>query len=106
MAKDKKELDDDLLTGGKTLSSDADNKKAEKKKQAELQVAAQKKAEEEKYQKTRADNCARARQAKASLDTGYRIGTVNKAGERVPMDDDARSAESKRLQGVIQSECN
>ncbi len=32
MAKDKKELDDDLLTGGKTLSSDADNKKAEKKK--------------------------------------------------------------------------
>ena len=28
MAKDKKELDDDLLTGGKTLSSDADNKKA------------------------------------------------------------------------------
>lgn len=31
MAKDKKELDDDLLTGGKTLSSDADNKKAEKK---------------------------------------------------------------------------
>ena len=33
MAKDKKELDDDLLTGGKTLSSDADNIKAEKKKQ-------------------------------------------------------------------------
>ena len=34
MAKDKKELDDDLLTGGKTLSSDADNKKAEKKKRS------------------------------------------------------------------------
>ena len=39
MAKDKKELDDDLLTGGKTLSSDADNKKAEKKKQAAAKKA-------------------------------------------------------------------
>ena len=37
--KDKKELDDDLLTGGKTLSSDADNKKAEKKKQAAAKKA-------------------------------------------------------------------
>ena len=39
MAKDKKELDDDLLTGGKTLSSDADNIKAEKKKQAAAKKA-------------------------------------------------------------------
>lgn len=39
MAKDKKELDDDLLTGGKTLSSNADTKKAEKNKQAAAKKA-------------------------------------------------------------------
>ena len=64
------------------------------------------KAEEEKYQKIRADNCARARQAKAGVDSGARIATTSKSGERVILDDDARAAESKRLQGVIQSECN
>ena len=37
--KDKKELDDDLLPGGKTLSSDAANKKAEKKTQAAAKKA-------------------------------------------------------------------
>ena len=86
--------------------SGKDRELEEKKKQAEQQEAAQKKAEEERYQKTRAENCARARQAKAGFDSGARIATTNKAGERVILDDDARAAESKRLQGVIQSECN
>jgi len=86
--------------------SGKDRELEEKKKQAEQQEAAQKKAEEEKYQKTRADNCARARQAKAGVDSGARIATTSKSGERVILDDDARAAESKRLQGVIQSECN
>jgi len=86
--------------------SGKDRELEEKKKQAEQQEAAQKKAEEEKYQKTRADNCARARQAKAGVDSGARIATTSKTGERVILDDDARAAESKRLQGVIQSECN
>ncbi len=86
--------------------SGKDKELEEKKKQAEQQEAAQKKAEEEKYQKTRAETCARARQAKAGFDSGARIATTNKAGERVILDDDARAAESKRLQGVVQSECN
>ena len=78
----------------------------EKKKQAEQQEATAKAAEEEKYQKARAENCARARQAKATIDLGGRIATVDKSGERIIMDDDARAAESKRLQAVIQSQCN
>lgn len=86
--------------------SGKDRELEEKKKQAEQQEAAAKKAEEEKYQKIRADNCARARQAKAGVDSGARIATTSKSGERVILDDDARAAESKRLQGVIQSECN
>jgi len=86
--------------------SGKDKELEEKKKQAEQQEAAAKKAEEEKYQKARAENCARARQAKASIDLGGRIATVDKSGERIIMDDEARAAESKRLQGVIQSQCN
>ena len=64
--------------------SGKDRELEEKKKQAEQQEAAQKKAEEEKYQKARAENCARARQAKATIDTGGRIATIDKSGERVP----------------------
>lgn len=86
--------------------SGKDKELEEKKKQAEQAEAARKQAEEEKFQKTRAENCSRARQAKAGFDAGARIATTNKAGERVILDDDARAAETKRLQNVIQSECN
>lgn len=77
-----------------------------RKKQAEQTEIARQQAEEEKFQKTRADNCSRARQAKAGFDSGARIATTNKAGERVILDDEARAAETQRLQKVIQSECN
>ena len=77
-----------------------------RKKQAEQAEVARQQAEEEKFQKARAENCARARQAKASYDSGVRIATTNKAGERVIVDDEARAAETKRLQAVIQSQCN
>jgi hypothetical protein len=86
--------------------SGKDRELEEKKKAAEAQEAALKKAEEEKYQKIRAENCARARQAKAGFDSGARIATTSKTGERIILDDEARAAEAKRLQGVIQSECN
>ena len=78
----------------------------DKKKQAEQAEAARQQAEQEKFQKTRAENCARARQAKAGFDSGARIATTNKAGERVILDDEARAAETQRLQKVIQTECN
>lgn len=82
-----------------------DKELEEKKKQAEQAEAAKKQAEEDKFQKTRAENCSRAQQAKAGFDSGARIATTNKAGERVILDDEARAAESKRLQSIIQSEC-
>ena len=86
--------------------SGKDKELEEKKKQAEQQEEATKKAEEERIQKIRAENCARARQAKAGYDSGARIATTSKTGERIFLDDDARAAEVKRLQTVIQSECN
>lgn len=43
-----------------------------------------------------AENCARARDAKQSLDSGARVGTVNKNGERSFMSDEQRAVESQK----------
>jgi hypothetical protein len=77
-----------------------------RKKEAETQEAAQKKAQAEKAASIRQDNCARAKRAKAQLDSGQRIATINAQGEREIMGDSARSAELKRLAEVIQSDCD
>jgi hypothetical protein len=82
-----------------------DAKLEEKKKQAEQAEAAKKKAEEERIAKLKAENCERARKAKAALDSGVRLATVNAKGERDFMDDAARAAESKRIQGIVAADC-
>ncbi len=74
-------------------------------KQTEQEQAAKKKAEEERISKAKADNCARAKLAQKSLDSGVRLSRINAQGEREILDDAARSAEGKRLQGIVQSEC-
>jgi len=76
-----------------------------KKKQAEEQEAAKKKAEEETLAKARAENCERTKTSLTTLQSGTRISTTNAKGEREIMDDAARTVESKRLQGIIQSDC-
>ncbi|MFZ2294572.1 MAG: DUF4124 domain-containing protein [Polaromonas sp.] len=76
-----------------------------RKKQLEEEEAAKKKAEEEKIAKARADNCERATRALASVQSGGRIAVTNAKGEREIMDDNARAAETKRLQGITDSDC-
>ncbi len=51
------------------------------------------------------ESCARAKQAKASYDSGVRIGRTNAAGEKEFMDDAARAEETKRIQGIIAKDC-
>jgi hypothetical protein len=82
-----------------------DKQLEEKKKQAETAEAEKKKAEEERVAKVRADNCVRAKRAKADMDSGARIARTNDKGEREYLDDDARAAESKRLEGIVASDC-
>ena len=60
---------------------------------------------EAKVAKAKADNCALARQSKATVDSGIRLARVNAKGEREIMDDNARAAEQKRIQDVINSDC-
>lgn len=77
-----------------------------KKKQAEQDEAAKKKAEEEKLALAKADNCDRAKKGLATFQSGVRIATLNSKGEREILDDNARAAEVKRLQGIAESNCN
>jgi hypothetical protein len=85
--------------------SGKDKELQNRKKQAEEAEAAKKKALEEEIAKRRADSCARAKRAKATYDSGVRVSTMNDKGEREFMDDAARAAETKRLAGIIASDC-
>lgn len=76
-----------------------------RKKQAAEAEAAKRNAAEEANMKLKIENCARAKQAKANFDSGIRIAQTNAAGERVILDDAARAAEVKRIQGIIESDC-
>jgi hypothetical protein len=76
-----------------------------KKKQADDEEAAKKKAEEEKIAAVKADNCERAKKGVANLKSGARLSVTNAKGEQEVMDDAAKAAESKRLQGIADSQC-
>jgi len=76
-----------------------------KKKQAEAAEADKKKAQEREVAEARAENCRRARDAKATLDSGMRIAQVNAKGEREILDDNQRAAEAGRLQTIISRDC-
>ena len=87
------------------VPSGLDKALAEKKKKAEEAELAQRKAVEEKNRVAKADNCVRAKQAKASYESGLRIRRVNAKGEIEVLDDAARAAEVKRIQAIIDSDC-
>ena len=76
-----------------------------RKRQAEAAEEAKRKAEDLRIAQLRADNCERAKRAKATLDSGVRIATTNAKGEREIMDDNARNAETKRLNEIAQKDC-
>lgn len=76
-----------------------------RKKQAADAEAAKRRAEEDRVVKARIENCARAKQAMATLDSGIRISRANAAGEREVLDDAGRAAERAQVQKTISSDC-
>jgi hypothetical protein len=76
-----------------------------RKKKLDQQEAEKKKADEEKVTSAKAENCGRAKKGLSSFQSGVRISTMNAKGERETMDDNARAAETKRLQTIIDSDC-
>lgn len=77
----------------------------EQRKRAEQQEAARAKAEEQKATAIRNDNCQRARQQLATLDSGQRIARIGADGEREILDDTQRAAETQRARAAIASQC-
>ncbi|HEX2547866.1 MAG TPA: DUF4124 domain-containing protein [Ramlibacter sp.] len=76
-----------------------------KRLEAEEAEAKKRKADEEKLAADRAENCTRARTAKATIDSGQRMARINAKGEREFMDDKERSEEARRLDAVMARDC-
>jgi len=76
-----------------------------KRKRAEQEQAAQAEADKKKAAAVRKDNCQRAREQLATLDSGQRIARVKADGEREILDDDQRAREARRAREAIATEC-
>jgi hypothetical protein len=85
--------------------SGKDKELEEKKKLAAAAGADKKRAQEEENARLRAENCARAKRGKATLDSGVRLVTVNGKGENEVMGDEQRAAEQKRVDAAIAQDC-
>lgn len=85
--------------------SGVDKELEEKTKKAEEAEKAKRAAELQKAAQAKAENCNRARQSKATFDSGIRVARLNAQGEREIIDDKARAEEQQRLQSVIASDC-
>lgn len=85
--------------------SGRDKELEEKRKQAQAAEAEKRKAQEEEFARARAENCERAKKSKSLLDSGVRLVTTNSKGEHEFMDEAARAAEGKRLDGLIVRDC-
>ena len=82
-----------------------DKELEEKKAQTEAAEAAKKKAEDTKIAAARADNCNRAQRAKATLESGKPMQHTNAQGDVGFLDEAGRTAELRRVQGVIEPDC-
>jgi hypothetical protein len=90
---------------GGAKPSGVDKELEEKTRKAEEAEKAKQAAEAQKLAQAKAENCGRARQAKATFDSGIRVARVNAQGEREILDDKARAAEQERLKSVIGADC-
>jgi len=81
---------------------------ARKKKALADQAAAekaQKDAEKAKRDQAKLENCQRARNQLAALESGQRIGRMNDKGEREILDDSGRAAEIARTRQIADANC-
>ena len=90
---------------GAAKPTGVDKELEEKARKAEEAEKAKRAAEEQKVAQAKAENCQRARQGRATLDSGIRVARLNEKGEREIMDDKMRAAEQQRMQTAIESDC-
>jgi hypothetical protein len=76
-----------------------------RRKKAEQEAQAKAQADEARLASQRADNCQRARQQIAMLESGQRMQRINERGERVVVDDAMRAAEIDTARRVADADC-
>ena len=83
----------------------ADKELETKKKQAEQAEQARQQAELARLTAARVENCARAKQALVTLNSGAPMTQTDKSGAAEVMSDATRAAESRRIQSIINNDC-
>jgi Domain of unknown function (DUF4124) len=84
----------------------ADPELEAKRKQAEAEAAAKTKADQERVAAAKAENCGRAKQQLATLESGIRLVQANaKTGEREFLDDKQKADRMKTTKDVIAVDC-
>jgi hypothetical protein len=76
-----------------------------RKRQLEAQKAREKEALAAKDAEAKQENCARAREALRTIESGQRISRTNAQGERYYLDDDARASETEAARRAVQDWC-
>ena len=76
-----------------------------RKRQLEAQKASEKQAQAAKDAQAKQENCARAREALATLESGQRVSRANAQGERYFLDDDARARETEAARQGVRDWC-
>jgi hypothetical protein len=76
-----------------------------RKRAADAEKDAKTKAEEQRLAAQRAENCQRARNHLAGLESGQRIARLNDKGEREVLDDRGRAEEMRQAREVIAADC-
>lgn len=76
-----------------------------RKRQLEAQKAREKQAQADKDAETKRQNCARAREALATFESGQRISRTSAQGERYFLDDQARARETEAARQAVRDWC-
>ncbi|MDH3320783.1 MAG: DUF4124 domain-containing protein [Betaproteobacteria bacterium] len=77
-----------------------------RKRQLEAQKAREKEALAAKDAETKQQNCARAQEALATLESGQRVSRTNAQGERYYLDDEARAREADAARQAVRDWCS
>ena len=86
-------------------SAPVDPELAQRRARVEQEARAKAQADEQRLAAQRAENCQRARQHLATLDSGTRLVRVNAQGERVVVDDAQRAQEIAQARSVMAVDC-
>jgi hypothetical protein len=84
----------------------AEQEQEYRKKQAEAQKAAEKQAAENKNAEAKRYNCAQAREALVTYESGQRIMRVRPDGERYFLDDAQIAQELAKSRQLVRENCN